>query len=133
MEPNAVATAVVSSSGAEVWGTLAGAVVVAFYFIDKFLSNRKGENVTVKALTEDNARLENRLREEKQRADENEDRADSMASERNALIREFAEIKSSHAQVLERLDWLSKQNVQLIDQNKDLTKRLNEFLNRGNT
>lgn len=138
MEPTV--TAAISSAGTEIWGTLAGSVVVAFYFIDKYLGNRKGDNATVKALTEDNARLENRLREEKMRADENEDRADDMAKERNSLIREFADIKSSHAQVLERLEWLTKQNDQLISQNRELvqqnrelTTKLTDLINRGNT
>lgn len=138
MEPNQIAD--VASSQAGVWGTAVGAIVVAFLFVERYLSNRKGDNVMVKALTEDVARLENRLRDETKRADDNEDRADAMAIERNSLIREFADIKSSHERVLERLEWLTKQNdqitkqnLELVQQNRELTNRLNEFINRGGT
>jgi len=136
MESNQVAE--IASTATGVWGTAIGAIVVAFLFVERYLNNRKGDNAMVKALTEDVARLENRLRDETKRADDNEDRADALATERNGLIREFADIKSSHERVLERLDWLTKQNDQitqqnteLVKQNRELTDRLNEFFNRG--
>lgn len=132
-------TDAVGSSGG-VWGTIGGGIVVGAWFIDKFLTNRSGDNARVKALTEDNARLENRLREAEKRADENETHADDLAKQRNDLIREFAEIKAQYATVTERLEWLGKQNEQLIGQNatlvrqnQELNQRLNELLSRGTT
>lgn len=114
-------------------GYLVGAAVVAYQFISKWNNTRTGENAQLKAITEDNARLENRLRDADKRAEEAIDDRDAMAQERNGLIREFSEIKAQYAAVNERLEWLTKQNDQVMHQNTELLKQNTELSNQVRT
>lgn len=144
MDANQI-TEIANGTPVTLWGSALGMFIVAFFYVERALNNRKGDNMMVKALTEDVARLENRLRDETSRADENEERADRMAGERNQLVREFAETRAQFATVSERLDWqtqkinqqsaridaLVQQNETLVNQNTLLTQRVNELINRG--
>lgn len=131
MDPNQITEAV--NSPVTIWGTIAGAILVAFSFVKTWNVNRKGDNAQIKALLEDNARLENRLRDADKRADEAIDEKDAMSKEINGLIREFAEIKSQYATINERLEWQTKQNDQLLNQNSALMAQNTELSNQVRT
>lgn len=117
------------------WGYLIAGAVTAVLAVDKFLQNRTGDNKIVRALTEDNARLENRAREADQRVASADAKADKAEEERDAMLREFGNLKAQQERLSERLDWLSKQNDELRLQNTTLIQQNNELtaLLRGNT
>lgn len=133
MDPTTIAQAIPSEASS--WGYIAGGLVIALMSVEKYLQNRNGDNKVVKAVTEDNARLENRAREADQRVIAADARADKAEDERDAMLREFGEVKSQYERLSERLDWLSKQNDELRLQNNTLIQQNNELtaLLRGKT